>query len=495
MIRINKEFEVIHRFRNGESIRKISRDMDIDRKTIRRIRDRYQAGIDALDDAQNEKEIEAATEQLVLERKYDTSNRKKRTFTPEVEARMSELLEKEREKDRRLGPHKQALTAKAVYEILAEEGYAIKYRTVAHYWSKMKAKAKEAFIKQNYALGARVEFDFGEVKLEIEGVVKTYYLAVWASPASDYYWAYLYTNQKKAVFQDAHVRFFEDLGGVYAEVVYDNMRNVVTRFIGRNEKELNPQLIQLATYYGFNINVTNCFSGNEKGTVESRVKHVRQNCFTKKYQFQSLDEARQHLEESLRTLNQDSRLEEEKGHLLKYRPPFELAELCQLSVTKYATIHYQKNQYSVPDYLVGQRVQIKAYADYLVVYANEQEVARHNKIEGSHGFQLDISHYIKTLKKKPGALEHSLVLQQTPGLETLYHKYYSGHPKEFIEQLEKYQSLSGEALCQQLAYDQLVQRVTTENEGVPKNQEAILHQTEATLHQLNALYGLEESLC
>lgn len=44
-------------------------------------------------------------------------------------------------------------------------------------------------------------------------------------------------NQKKDVFLDSHVRFFEMVGGVYREVVYDNMKNVVTRFIGRNEKE------------------------------------------------------------------------------------------------------------------------------------------------------------------------------------------------------------------------------------------------------------------
>lgn len=87
------------------------------------------------------------------------------------------------------------------------------------------------------------------------------------------------------------MQFLEKISGVYLEVVYDNMKNVVSRFIGRNEKELNPNLIQLATYYGFHINVTNCVSGNEKGTIESRVKHVRQSCFTKKYQFKSLEEA------------------------------------------------------------------------------------------------------------------------------------------------------------------------------------------------------------
>lgn len=71
---------------------------------------------------------------------------------------------------------------------------------------------------------------------------------------------------------DSHVRIFEMLGGTYKEVVYDNMRNVVTRFVGKNEKELNNDLLKLSIYCGFDINVTNCFKGNEKGHVESSVK-------------------------------------------------------------------------------------------------------------------------------------------------------------------------------------------------------------------------------
>ena len=51
-------------------------------------------------------------------------------------------------------------------------------------------------------------------------------------------------------------------------MVYDNMRNVVSRFIGTNEKILNENLLKMSMYCGFNINVTNCFKGNEKGSVE-----------------------------------------------------------------------------------------------------------------------------------------------------------------------------------------------------------------------------------
>ncbi|WP_373485118.1 hypothetical protein [Acetobacterium malicum] len=84
------------------------------------------------------------------------------------------------------------------------------------------------------------------------------------------------------------MRFYRMTGGIYKEVVYDNMRNVVSKFIGRNEKVLNPDLLILSNYYGFRVNVTNCFKGNEKGHVEGSVKIIRNQVFAEKYEFSNL---------------------------------------------------------------------------------------------------------------------------------------------------------------------------------------------------------------
>lgn len=89
----------------------------------------------------------------------------------------------------------------------------------------------------------------------INGELKDISLAVLSSPCSNFRWAFLYTNQTSEVFFDSQVRFFEMIGGLYKQVVYDNIKNVVMRFIGKNEKELNPNLLAFANYYGFNINV------------------------------------------------------------------------------------------------------------------------------------------------------------------------------------------------------------------------------------------------
>ncbi|MGN8774622.1 hypothetical protein [Candidatus Weimeria sp. HCP3S3_B5] len=51
--------------------------------------------------------------------------------------------------------------------------------------------------------------------------------------------------------------------------------------------------------------------------------------------------------------------------------------------------------------------------------------------------KLDIFHYLRTLKKKPGALPHSCALMQADILvKKIYESYYSSNPKSFLEVME-----------------------------------------------------------
>lgn len=194
------------------------------------------------------------------------------------------------------------------------------------------------------------------------------YLAVLTAPASGFRWAYLYPSMKMDVFLDSHVRFFDMLGGCFKEGVYDNMRNVVARFIGRNEKQLNQELIRLSLYYGFSVNVTNCFSGNEKGTVESAIRWIRNKVFSLKYVFDSLEDADAHLQNRLRDINSDSRIEEEKKHLTPYRPRYETAVVTECHVDRCSFIHVDSNVYSVPEDLVDRMVTVKIYPLEIMIY-------------------------------------------------------------------------------------------------------------------------------
>lgn len=222
------------------------------------------------------------------------------------------------------------------------------------------------------------------------------------------------------------------IGGVWKEIVYDNMRNVVTKFIGKNEKELNEDLTKMSLYYGFNINVTNAFSGNEKGYVEGSVKYLRNKIFAQNYKFKSEESAIEYMESVLIKLNENSNIEEEKLHLKVTKPPLELAQIKESVVNKYSFIQVENNFYSVPEYLVGMKVTSKIYYNKILIYSNYEFVCEHQKIDGEKKISADIRHYLKTLSRKPGALKNSYVLKSNPRLKTIYYKYYTQKTKEFI---------------------------------------------------------------
>ena len=86
---------------------------------------------------------------------------------------------------------------------------------------------KEAYIKQQYLPGYRAEYDFHEIKVLIKGKVVKLYQATITLPYSNYIFAKHYLNQKFESFIDSLVTFFEEIGGVPENIVFDNMRNVL----------------------------------------------------------------------------------------------------------------------------------------------------------------------------------------------------------------------------------------------------------------------------
>lgn len=421
--------QIIQHKLDGKSNREVAKLCNVNRKTVARKYKDYQEGVIRLELDNKDKE---AKEIIAAGRKYDSSSRNKPAYTKDVENIVINLLQDEIERDRILGDNKLRLTNDMILSEVKSHGHDIGLSTIATNVKKLRTKIKEAYIKQHYNFGERSEYDFGEVKLIINGAKTTLYLAVISSPASNYRWVRMYDNQGMEVFKDSHVKFFEEVGGVYSEMCYDNMRNVVSRFVGKNGKELNQQLVQMSTYYGFKINVTNAFSGNEKGHVEGSVKYTRNQFFSRNYKFDSLNDVNEYVEKQLKKINASCQIEDEKKHLRDYRPPFEIADYRQVTVNKYSFIQINTKTYSVPEELVGKRLNAKIYVDIIRLYDGTQHKVDITPITGNETHYIQILHYQKTLFKKPGAFKRSLALSQHPQLKKLFDDSYSNNPREFI---------------------------------------------------------------
>jgi len=435
--------------KEGYSNRQISKMFPINRKTVGRYWNEY-VEQQALLEAAEPHDAASIQENICAPPAYHSENRSWRKYSTELDDFIDEILADESQKCKLLGTRKQQLTQLQIYEMVKEHGFDIGCTTVTNTIREKRNRIKECFIRQDYEFGDRLEYDFGEVKLVINGVLDTYHVAVLSSPASNFRWAYLYKNQKQEVFMDSHIKFFEMMGGIYKEVVYDNMRNVVSRFIGHHEKELNSNLLKLSLYYGFDINVTNCFSGNEKGHVEGSVKIIRNKVFAKHYCFKTYEDACSHLRAQLIEVNKDSSIQQEMAHLQPKKPPLELGDLKEVKVNKYSFIRVENNFYSVPEYLVDKQVQVKVYFDRILVFSNLAYVCAHKKIDGANEISIDLNHYLNTFAKKPGALRNSLALKSIPQLKSIYDTYFNKNPRQFIELIQNNREKNVEELIEVL---------------------------------------------
>ena len=76
-------------------------------------------------------------------------------------------------------------------------------------------------------------------------------------------------------------------------------------------------------------------------------------------------------------------------------------------VDKYQTIAFDNNRYSVPRPFAFRTVTVKGYVDRIAIAAEGRIVATHKRCYEKHKMILEPIHYLATLGRKPGALDHS----------------------------------------------------------------------------------------
>lgn len=437
-----KQEIIIKSYREGQSQRSISRELQVSRKTVKKYILDYESH---LQDQQISKTL--LTEYLSKAPVYKTQNRPKLKLTREVQESIDKLLEENTEKKRQ-GLRKQMLKKCDIHEQLNGQGFDIGYTTVCNYirLKSGRVQNKEAFIRQEYQPGETCEFDWGEIKLYIKDEQVRFQLAVFTSAYSNYRFAAFYQRQDTLAFMESHVAFFDFTKGVYRQMVYDNMRVAVAKFIGPHEKEPTGALLQLRGHYQFSHRFCNAYRGNEKGHVERSVEYIRRKSFGVKCKFESTKEAGQWLMFTINKLNATrqkltgktaNELFAEEVKVLPTAPAkLACAEQVQLRVDKYSTITYRTNRYSVPDHLVGCFIDVKILSLQIQVYQDGALLASHGRSYKKHQWIIAIEHYLDTFKQKPGALSGSVALASSAYLKQLYIEYFENKPRDFIDLLD-----------------------------------------------------------
>jgi len=424
----------------GKSQRSVAQEMGISRNTVSKYVNEYEAAKRKLV-VETEKGVdsEEIIEEIMKAPKYVRVNSYKPKMTQAIEKYILEKIAVNTER-RRNGMRKQCMNIKDMHEELIEMGHDIGYTSVRNFVRKSEEITKESFIRQEYSPGECVEFDWGEIKLLLNGTIKKIQVAVFASAYSNEYYAMLFHRQNTECFLQAHAEYLEAIGGVPRQLVYDNMKVAIRRFVGY-EKEPTDAMLGLSTYYCFDFRFCNIRKGNEKGHVEKGVGVIEKKVFSRRIEFESLEEAQEYLFQRLQQLNQPKtkKILEERQVLGKKMPKMEVGIMRSCKVDKYATIRIENNHYSVPEKYAQKSVNAKVYPGKIVVYdmKTNQKVTRHERCYGKGEWIMNLNHYLETFKKKPGALAGATALAQAHiTIKNIYQKYFTKKTKEFIALLQ-----------------------------------------------------------
>lgn len=358
-------------------------------------------------------------------------------------------------------PKKQRITAKRIWELLIEEGQRIGYSSVKNEvarWKRTKAP-REVFILQEPLVGQRAEFDWGEVTLSIDGKWQKLYLAVFVLPFSLYRFARLYHRSTHLELVQAHIDFFQEISSVPETIFYDRMATVYDSRKG----QFNDKFLELSMHFGFRPCVCNPASPNEKGTDEESVGYVRRATFGERTTFASLEDATQWLKTRLAEINKHpvyrrskvplQGLDQERASMHPLPTlEYENYELKRAAISRYSLVKHDGNYYSIPDTYRPRHITLKILVDHIEFLDGNAVIASHRRMTGKQKYSLDITHYIKTFHRKPGALANSKVLAQADELiQTMFNYYYRDDPKKFLPILDLMRETSPEAFSSTLA--------------------------------------------
>ena len=170
MVNIINKHAIIKLNELGKSTREISRELKIHRTTVTRYLKRHFKLQEKLKTATDRIEILNLQEDITKAPKYNLGRRKPKKYNDDMDYEIDQILEFEQSKCKELGDsHKQKLTILQIHEILVSKGFDIGRSTIGNKVNEKRNKKREAFIRQHYEYGDRLEYDFGEVKLMING--------------------------------------------------------------------------------------------------------------------------------------------------------------------------------------------------------------------------------------------------------------------------------------------------------------------------------------
>jgi len=338
-------------------------------------------------------------------------------------------------------PKRDRRTARILFQHVQAQGYPGGYGRVAAFVRRWHVAGgatpnRSAFVPLRFAPGEAFQFDWSCEYAVIGGVRRRLEVAHAKLAASRAFWLVAYPMQSHEMLFDAHARAFAAFGGVPRRGIYDNMKTAVDRVGRGKERTVNARFQAMCGHYLFEPEFCNRAAGWEKGIVEKNVQDRRRQIWTEagQRQWPNLAALNAWLAAECRAawdvmahpdcpaLTIAEVWEHEQPLFMPNPTPFDgyLEQPVRVSAT--ALIHFQRNRYSVPTAVAHRVISLHAYPSELVLVAEGEVLARHERCFDRYQTRYDWQHYIQVVQRKPGALRDGAPFAEMPApLRALQH--------------------------------------------------------------------------
>ena len=283
------------------------------------------------------------------------------------------------------------------------------------YWRATEGPAKEVFFAQVHEPGKLCQSDFTFMTglgVRIGGQIFGHLL---------YHFVLSYSNWESFTlcFSESFESLSEGIQNALWELGCVPLQHQTDRLSAAVNKVPNPDVFTrryrgLMEHYGLESCRTNTGKGNENGDVEQSHYRFKKAVDQALMLRDSRDfETRGAYEAFLRKLNgqlnsgRQKRLEEElavmrplpKGRVESHRR-------MKAGVRSGSLITVDRNTYSVPSRLIGEKVEVRLYGEYLEVWYAQRRVETFPRLRGRSKHHIQYRHIIDWLVRKPGAFEN-----------------------------------------------------------------------------------------
>ena len=374
---MNYIYDILHRLRDKQSLRGITRDTGISRKAVTNYRDiaRANGWLDSSSSLPTKEELADYLTKRELKYRPPQNVSTVEPYREEVERMLNRNY-----------------TFKRIHELLRENfGYQGSKSSVYRFCTKLNPPASQVTCRVITDPGEYAQIDFGTVTRHFEGTRrKPLYVFIMTLCYSRHMYVEFVEDQKVETFIRCHVDAFNFFGGVPGIVIPDNLKAAVLK-ASFTDPVLSESYRNCARHYGFRISPTNPRTPEHKGKVESGIKYVkRAYCdgrrriplaeLNRSVRRWCIDEAGARVHGTTKK-HPIMLFEEEEREAMKPLPahPYELLIAKRLKLSRDCHLEFDKNYYSAPHKYVGEELEIYADQKLVRIYKGMELLTTHER--------------------------------------------------------------------------------------------------------------------